>query len=107
MVKKNKRLSCKEKYGLTYRKWIALRAKIMFKQNYKCYGCNEPIGVRRGDKHMHHLDGNPKNSTEFNCVVVCPLDHWFIEGYQLKEYKAEKKSMPLLKWLKINGVKNK
>ena len=79
----------KKKYGINYTEWKALRARIMFKQGYKCAGCGEPIGIHNGDKHMHHVDGNPRHTFEANLMILCPLDHWFANGFDLKIYRAK------------------
>ena len=83
----------KEKYGVSYTEWLKLRAKIMFKQNYKCWGCDEQIGINKRDKHLHHINGNPKDTYEANLMVLCPLDHWFANGFQLKQYKSKPTEM--------------
>ncbi len=96
----------KEKYGVTYTEWVALRSIIMFKQNYKCVGCGDPIGVKKRDKHMHHINGNPKDTYEANLMVLCPLDHWFANGFQLKQYKSKPIKMVKLDRF-ISGINKK
>jgi hypothetical protein len=72
----------KHKYGLTRRQYQIKRTEVLFKQSFRCYGCNEKIGIKKGDFHLHHLNENPKDNHLDNLVCVCPLDHWFLHGFE-------------------------
>lgn len=71
--------------NLTARQAREIKGKISFRQNFKCYGCGEPLIPNRGKSHLHHMDENPKNNSPFNLVVLCPLDHWFIHDFMSPE----------------------
>lgn len=68
--------------GLTATEAKELKGKIAFQQDFKCYGCGKPLIPNNGNSHLHHLDENPKHNYIANLVVVCPLDHWFLHGFQ-------------------------
>lgn len=60
-----------------FSKWI--KKKVRERDSYTCQVCSKDL---RGTKNhrVHHIDGNKKNSSEGNLILVCSLCHSAIHG---------------------------
>ena len=73
---------CQQRTGLNWYQFRQLRGQVTFLQDFKCWGCKEPIIPENGLRILHHLDGNPKNNELWNLAVVCQVCHFDLHGWQ-------------------------
>jgi 5-methylcytosine-specific restriction endonuclease McrA len=67
--------SWKQRTGLYWKQYIALRATILFEQDFGCGECGKLVGQIQGDAHLHHINKDPKDNHRTNLIVVCPDCH--------------------------------
>lgn len=71
MTRKYARLS-----GLTDAQYLNLRARILFKQDFKCKDCGKNLSeFARGEYELSHIEPNLRYTNESNCEVLCPSCH--------------------------------
>jgi 5-methylcytosine-specific restriction endonuclease McrA len=68
--------------GLTPHRIRQLRGKVAFLQEFKCWGCKEPLIPSNGYSHLHHKNGDPKDHHISNLAVCCQLCHHDSHGWR-------------------------
>jgi 5-methylcytosine-specific restriction endonuclease McrA len=61
--------------GMTWRRWVQLRSKIIAKQKFCCARCEEELIFEKGQIHLHHIDENPKHNSHWNLAAMHKACH--------------------------------
>ena len=78
----------KHPYGAEWSDY--LRELIRFRDDYVCGCCNRYCGNDYRQPHVHHIDGNPNDSSPSNLRTVCAACHQgVIKKAQLAAYRGE------------------
>lgn len=62
-----------------------IRKYLLKKYNYSCQRCGwSKLNPKTGKCHLdiHHIDGNPENSLEYNLELLCPNCHSLTPNYK-------------------------
>lgn len=78
----SKPLTKNQRYGINTYQLHQLRGQVAFLQDFKCWGCDNPLIPKNGYSVLHHKNGKPKDNRIVNIAVCCPLCHYDSHGWR-------------------------